>query len=96
LGSLNVLVIIWYLNVNVVLCHSAFLLIRRWLFHAHRFPHEIQKARLGDGVASATRCAQGNGNNFGVIVNARDKTVFWTASGKCSRHFGSFLRYPNI
>ena len=84
-------------DVNVVLYLSAFLLICRWLFHAQRFPDEIQKARLGDG-ARVTRIARELANSapYGISVNSRDKTIFWTESGECCRHFGSYLRYVII
>ena len=91
------MVMIWYLNVNVVFYLSAFSLICRWLFHAQRHPHEIQKARLGD-VVSVTRIAQitGGYGPYGIIVNSRDETIFWTESCECCRHFGSYLRYVII
>ena len=72
-----------YVNVNVVLYLSAFSFLCRWLFLAHRFPDEIQKARLGDGVI-VTRIAgePAIDGPFGIIVNSRDKAIFWTESSK--------------
>ena len=91
------MVMILYLKVYVVLYLSAFSLICRWLFLAHRLPNEIQKARLRDGVI-VTRIAGEpvDYGPYGIIVDSRDKTIFWTESSECCMHFGSYPRYVLI
>ena len=77
--------IITRLHVNVVLYHSASSLICRWLFHTLQKPNEIHKARLGDG-ASETRIAHYLNGIFGIVVNSRYKTLFFTEPCEYFRH----------
>ena len=77
--------IITDINVIVFLYHSASSLICRWMFHTRRLPHEIYKTRLMAG-ASVKRIAHKLNAPFGITVNSRDKTIFWTESCECCRH----------